>query len=239
MMPRLMEERAAGRSSRWARIHPAIPYVAPFAAFFILLALGDFLHSVFGQWEFPLRVVILSGILWVFSRDVIDFTVRRWALTIFAGIAVFAIWVAPDLLFPGYRQHWLFQNAITGSVTSSIPADLRENLLVLLFRTLRAIVLVPIIEELFWRAWLLRWLVSPDFEKVPLGAYTASSMWLSALLFASEHGPYWEVGLIAGLAYNFLMIRTKSLGDCILAHAITNGVLSLFVLMTGRWEYWL
>ena len=41
---------------------------------------------------------------------------------------------------------------------------------------------------------------SPDFESVPLGTYTASSMWISALLFASEHGPYWEVGLIAGLA---------------------------------------
>jgi CAAX prenyl protease-like protein len=174
----------------------------------------------------------------VFSRDVIDFRVRRWAMTIAIGIAVFAIWVAPDLLFPGYRQHWLFQNAITGRLSSSIPAELRENLLVLLFRSVRAMVLVPIIEELFWRAWLLRWLIDTDFEKVPLGAYTASSMWISALLFASEHGPYWEVGLIAGLAYNFLMIKSRSLGDCILAHAITNGVLSLFVVLTGRWEYW-
>jgi CAAX prenyl protease-like protein len=239
MNARLMEEHRTGRSSRWAEMHPAIPYVVPFIAFLVLLSHGGYLHSALGAWEFPFRVSVLSAILWVFSRDVIDFRVRRWAMTVIIGIAVFAIWVAPDLLFPGYRQHWLFQNAITGSLSSSIPADLRENLLVLLFRTVRAVVLVPIIEELFWRAWLLRWLISSNFEKVPLGAYTASSMWISALLFASEHGPYWEVGLVAGLAYNFLMIRSRSLGDCILAHAITNGVLSLFVVLTGRWEYWL
>jgi CAAX prenyl protease-like protein len=64
-------------------------------------------------------------------------------------------------------------------------------------------------------------------------------MWLSAILFASEHGPYWEVGLVAGLAYNFWIVRTKSLGDCILAHAVTNAVLSLFVITSGHWEYWL
>ena len=69
---------------------------------------------------------------------------------------------------------------------------------------------MPIIEELFWRAWLMRWLVSADFENVPLGTYTPSSMWISSLLFASEHGPYWEVGLIAERAYNLLMVRTKS-----------------------------
>jgi CAAX prenyl protease-like protein len=235
----LTEERPERRSSRWAGIHPAIPYVVPFVAFFVLLSLGDYLQSVLGPWEAPFRVGVLSAILWVFSREVIDFRVRRWAMTVAIGIAVFAIWVAPDLLFPGYRQHWLFQNAITGSLSSSIPAELRENLLVLIFRSVRAVVLVPIIEELFWRAWLLRWLINTDFEKVALGAYTASSMWISALLFASEHGPYWEVGLIAGLAYNFLMIRSRSLGDCILAHAITNGVLSLFVVLTGRWEYWM
>jgi len=184
-------------------------------------------------------VTILAIVLWVFSRDVIDLRVRFWLGTLLVGIGVFAIWVAPDLLIPGYRNHWIFQNALTGTIKSSIPDDLRANAVVLIFRTIRAMILVPIIEELFWRAWLLRWLVSPDFEKVPLGTYTASSMWLSAILFASEHGPYWEVGLLAGLAYNFWMVRTRSLGDCILAHAVTNGVLSLFVIATGRWEYWL
>ena len=234
-----MRERPSGRSPRWASVHPAIPYVVPFAVFLALLATADYMHALLGTWEYPVRVTVLIAVLWVFSRDVIDLRVAQWIATIGVGVLVFAVWVGPDLLIPGYRQHWLFQNAITGSLKSSIPQDLRDNILVLVFRTIRAALIVPIIEELFWRAWLLRWLISPKFEEVPLGTYTASSMWISALLFASEHGPYWEVGLLAGLIYNFWMVRTKSLGDCILAHAVTNGVLSLFVIATGHWEYWL
>ena len=85
----------------------------------------------------------------------------------------------------------------------------------------------------------MRWLVKDDFASVPLGTYTPRSFWITAVLFAAEHGPYWEVGLIAGIIYNWLMIRTRSIGDCILAHAITNAILSAFVIATGRWEYWM
>jgi CAAX prenyl protease-like protein len=154
-------------------------------------------------------------------------------------LAVFAIWIGPDLLIRGYREHWLFQNPILGKLHSSIPQDLLADRMVLLLRCFRAIILVPIIEELFWRAWLMRWVINPDFQAVKLGTYTAKSMWITAILFASEHGPYWEVGLIAGLLFNWWMVRTKSLGDCILAHAITNAALSFYVMQTGKWEYWL
>ncbi len=234
-----VQERSIERSSRWAKVHPAIPYVVPFAIFLALLSVSEYLHSWFGSWEYPARVAVLAAVLWIFSRDVIDLRVVRWLGTITVGVAVFAIWVAPDMLIPGYRDHWLFQNSITGSLKSSLPQDLRQDTWVLVFRTIRAAVIVPIVEELFWRAWLMRWLVNPNFQSVPLGAYTASSMWISAILFASEHGPYWEVGLLAGLAYNFWMVRTKSLGDCILAHSVTNLVLSLFVIFGGHWEYWM
>jgi CAAX prenyl protease-like protein len=101
------------------------------------------------------------------------------------------------------------------------------------------VVIVPIVEELFWRAWLMRWAISPDFEKVPLGSYSAFAFWITAILFASEHGPYWDVGLITGIIYNAWMIRTKSVADCILMHAVTNGILSGYVIATAQWQYWL
>lgn len=233
------EERPPGRSEPRERVHPALPYVLPFAVFFLLLFAGDFLYQLFGVWEFAVRVLILAAVLWVSSRHVIDFNVQQWGPTLLVGLVVFAIWVAPDILFPGYRSHWLFQNPITGSLKSSIPTDLLQNPFVLVFRGIRAVVIVPIIEELFWRAWLFRWLVNPKFQAVPLGTSTPGAMWLSAFLFASEHGPYWEVGLVAGLIYNWWMVRTKSLGDCIVAHAVTNAALSVFVVLTGKWEYWL
>ena len=71
--------------------------------------------------------------------------------------------------------------------------------------------MIPILEELFWRGWLMRWLIDKEFLKVPLGMYVSSSFWLVALLFASEHGPYWEVGLIAGAIYNWWIVRTRNL----------------------------
>jgi CAAX prenyl protease-like protein len=110
---------------------------------------------------------------------------------------------------------------------------------VLWSRILRAVALVPIIEELFWRGWLMRWLINPRFESVKLGAYRPFSFLFTAVLFASEHGPYWDVGLITGILYNAWMVRTRSLGDCILAHAVTNACLCGYVVATHRWEYWL
>jgi hypothetical protein len=142
-------------------------------------------------------------------------------------------------LIPGYRQHWLFQNAILGRSGGSVPEEVLTNPMVLWTRILRAVVLVPIIEELFWRAWLMRWLISPRFEQIKLGAYAPLSFWATAILFASEHGPYWDVGLITGIIYNWWMVRTRSLGDCILVHAVTNACLCGYVVATKHWEYWL
>jgi uncharacterized protein len=218
--------------------HPALPYVVPFGVFLAFLVIAPYLLPL-GKWEHPLRIVVLVAVLWVFSRDVIDLRVSNLTGSIALGLGVFLIWIGPDLLIPGYRDHWLFQNSITGRLRSSIPAEFLNDRMVLIMRCLRAIILVPVIEELFWRGFLMRWVVSPDFQKVKLGTYTRKAMWITALLFASEHGPYWEVGLIAGLLYNWWMVRTKSLGDCILAHAVTNGALCLYVLRTNRWEYWL
>jgi CAAX prenyl protease-like protein len=221
----------------WQR-YPSLPYVLPFAALLFFLAVQA-IKPLPERFEFPVRIVILGAVLWYCSRDVISLRVSHRAGSLLLGIAVFAAWVGPDLLFPGYREHWLFQNAITGTLRSSLTESGREDAFVLALRSVRAIVLVPVIEELFWRAWLMRWLINADFRKVALGTFSVMSFALTAFLFSSEHGPYWDVGLLAGVAYNWWMVHTRSLGDCILAHAVTNGCLSLFVLVTGKWEYWL
>lgn len=188
--------------------------------------------------DYPLRVILLAVVLWVFSRHVIDLRCSQILGTILLGVAVFAIWVAPDVLFPAYRQSVLFQNSMFGHIKTTVPDAVLTSPIVLWSRIIRAVVIVPILEELFWRGWLMRWIISPRFEDVKLGTYSATAFWVTALLFASEHGSYWDVGLIAGIAYNWWMIRTKSLGDCILAHAVTNGCLCWYVVATRHWEYW-
>jgi hypothetical protein len=109
----------------------------------------------------------------------------------------------------------------------------------LALRTARAALLVPVLEELFWRGWLPRWLQDNRFWRVPLGTYTAFAFWGTAALFAAEHGPFWEVGLACGVIYNWWMRRTGSLGDLILTHAVTNLALSVLTIATARWVFWM
>jgi uncharacterized protein len=186
-----------------------------------------------------LRVTVMSAVLWFIARPVIDLRVRHLAATLAIGVAVLAVWIAPDVLIKGYRHFWLFENALLPKAETSLSIGSVLSWPVLALRTIRAVVIVPIVEELFWRAWLMRWIIEVDFEKVPLGKYTALSFWIVAVLFASEHGPYWDVGLAAGIIYNWWMVRTRSLGDLILAHAVTNLGLSVYVIAFGKWEYWL
>ena len=205
--------------------------------------LGHFRLSLSDLADQILRVAVMAVVLWFIARPVIDLRVRHVAATLGIGVAVFAIWIAPDVLIPGYRHFWLFENAVTGKAATSLTSLSGGSAVlswpVLALRMARAVVIVPIVEELFWRAWLMRWLIDSDFQKVPLGKYTAFSFWTVAVLFVSEHGPYWDVGLVAGIIYNWWMVRTRSLGDLILAHAVTNFVLSAYVIAAGKWEYWL
>lgn len=218
--------------TRW----PSLPYVLPFAVFVLFLGIQQF-EPISITVEYPLRVLILAAVLLVFSRGAIDLRSRQPLQTILLGALVFVIWVAPDILFPSYRHSEIFQNGILGHIDYSVPEKMAASPVALWSRIIRAVVLVPIIEELFWRAWLMRWIISPRFEQIKLGAYAPAAFWITAALFASEHGSYWDVGLVAGIAYNWWMIRTKSLGDCILAHAVTNGCLCWYVVATHHWEY--
>ena len=219
--------------------HPWLGYVAPFAVFMLLLVVADYLP--FGQpWESVVRVGVLVAVLWLCSRHLVArLRAPHWLGSVLVGVGVFAVWIGPDLLVPGWRDHALFQNSITGRVKVSIPEAELANPLVLWLRVARAALLVPILEELFWRGWLPRWLQNQDFTRVPLGRYTTFAFVVTALLFASEHGPYWEVVLLAGLAYNWWMWRTRSLGDLVLAHAVTNACLSAYVWVTKEWQYWM
>ena len=215
----------------------SVPFVLPFGAVIGLLAIHPFLNWA-PLTEQVIWILVMTVILVTVSRPVLDFRIRRWGGSLLLGVAVFLIWIAPDAFFPGYHSHWWFTNRITGSVTATLPESSRGDWAVLALRAMRAAIFVPIAEELFWRGWLMRWVISPEFESVPLGAWSARAFWIVALLFAIEHGALWDVGLAAGILYNAWMVRSKSLGDLILSHGITNLCLSAYVVLAGRWEYW-
>ena len=217
---------------------PALAYTAPFVSYIVLLALRGYipapallLHTV--------QFTIVLAVLWFASRRLLTVRPSHISASILLGIGVFLIWIGPDVLFR-YRHHWLFENALTGKAATPLDSLLKHNSMFLLVRLLTTAALVPVVEELFWRGWLMRWLInSRDFLKVPLGTYQPLAFWLVAILFASEHGPYWEVGLLAGILYNWWLIRTKNLADCMVAHAVTNASLGAYVLIADQWHYWL
>lgn len=217
--------------------HPSARYIAPFLVFMCFLAISGTM-GLDARWDAPIRVVVLAVVCYVCWPRELDLRPGRALLSTALGIGVFLLWIAPDVIFPGYRQQAAFSNSILGHLHSSLqPSELQSGW-VLFWRTVRAVVIVPIVEELFWRAWLMRWLINPDFKHVRLGAYAPLAFWVTAILFASEHGPYWDVGLLTGIIYNLWMIRTKSVADCILAHAATNAALSAYVIATAQWQYW-
>ena len=213
-------------------------YIAPFLIYIGLLAVERSVPLSPTVLQL-IRLVIVSAVIWLISRPFLSWRPSYPLASIGIGIAVFLIWVGPDLAF-GYRHHWLFENSLTAPAKSPLDPALKHNFLFLTVRVLTSVGLVPVLEELFWRGWMMRWLINNhDFLKVPLGRYQPLAFWIVALLFASEHGPYWEVGLAAGIIYNWWLVRTKNLADCMLAHAVTNGVLGFYVISAGQWQYWL
>lgn len=221
------------------KIHrPSVVYVAPFLTFLLFLA-GERLFPLPHDALYLVRVLAVILAILLFSRQVISLRTNAFWQSVMVGLVVWVVWVGPDWLWPGYRHFWLFENKLTGVAQSSLPDGLQTDGFFLLLRVAGSALLVPVIEELFWRSWMMRWLIDKRFWKLPLGAYTANSFWTVAVLFACEHGPYWDVGLLSGVIYNWWMVRTRSLGDCILAHAVTNACLAAHVIIAGQWQYWL
>lgn len=206
------------------------------AIFLGLMVVAPYYAAPLGVWEYPLRVAIMAIVIWFFSRNELSFSLYAPFMSVAIGLGVFLLWIAPDVLIPGYREHPVFARFAS---SAQPDPNLIFSPMAQFFRTTRAVVIVPIIEELFWRGWLMRWIIKPDFWEVPMGAYAVRAFWITALLFASEHGSYWDVGLICGVIYNWWMIRTKSLGDLILTHSVTNLALSIYTIATQKWEYWL
>lgn len=149
-------------------------------------------------------------------------------LAVAVGVLVLLLWI------PLYGGYFLLSEPQIVN-----PYELTGSLALpwIAIRLLGSSIVVPVMEELFWRSFLLRYLVNPDFRQVPIGTLTTSAVAISVVLFGVEHNQ-WLAGIVAGLLYTLLLYRTKSLFSCIVAHAVTNFLLGVYVLMTEQWQYW-
>ena len=223
---------------------PWLPYVAPMAAFLLLTSAEGYLpKTTVGTADptwyavaYAAKVAIVSVVAWLCRSAWRDLTPRpnlaTLALAVWAGLAVAAVWViidpyTPRLPFSG--------GARVGFDPHSLAVPGRYAFLAA--RLYGLVVLVPLVEELFWRSFLMRWVIDPDFLKVPVGRVTLAGAAVTSGLFALAH-PEWLAALLTGLNWALLLRQTRSLSACVVSHAVANAALGAYVLTSGDWKFW-
>lgn len=210
----------------------------PFGLFIGLMALEPLLLPLFPEgfdvrWLYGVRGALVAGVLvllWPHYTELRQRTStkgREWLLGLVVGVIVFLLWINLDVTFLALEPGDGFDPRTEGRVELGLAAT----------RLAGAVLVVPVMEELFWRSFLLRWLQHPSFLSVEPGALGTKALLISSALFATEHR-LWFAGLLAGLAYAWLYKRSGNLWVPILAHAVTNGLLGAYVLATGTWTLW-
>ena len=96
---------------------------------------------------------------------------------------------------------------------------------------------MPIAEELAFRGYLMRKLIADDFESVRLDQFTWVSFLVSSALFGVLHGQ-WLAGTFAGMVCAAALYRKGLLADAVVAHSVTNALLSAYVLTSHDWSLW-
>jgi CAAX prenyl protease-like protein len=185
---------------------------------------------------YAIKVAIVAVLAWMCRSTWRDLAPRpgpgALALATALGLGVAAIWVGLDGHYP--------ELPFLGGKRSSFNPNVMPRAGMVAFvavRLLGLVVLVPLIEELFWRSFLMRWVIDQDFARVPIGRVTPLAAAVTSVAFGLAH-PEWLPGLITGLAWAWLVWQTRSISACVASHAVANLALGLYVIATGDWKYW-
>jgi uncharacterized protein len=73
---------------------------------------------------------------------------------------------------------------------------------------------------------------------VRFGDCGISGLLVSATVFGLGHGSMWVPGVLVGLIYGWIAIRTGRIGESIAAHAVTNALICVYVLSDQQWQLW-
>jgi len=217
---------------------------APFLVFLGLILLGQVVCKPFEgrdvawmlhdsrYWVNPLQTIV-CGALILHWRRYYDFSrPRQPILALIVGVVVLVIWIAPQAFLGFSGRYDGFDPFFFGASGPAFWLNIS-------LRFLKLAVVVPIIEEIFWRGFLLRWVIDVDFTRVPFGTFSWPSFLAVTAGFVLEHQMSdWPAAVFTGMLYNFIAYRTKSLTACILSHAATNLLLGVYVLHTGQWGFW-
>jgi CAAX prenyl protease-like protein len=213
-----------------------LPRVAPFAAFIVLLALQPVLAGIVDErWlvvSRGLAAAALLAILWRRYRELFEVpatAAREWVVAVGAGFLVAVLWIALD-------APWAHMGEPS---TGFVPLDRGGGLdpLLVALRLFGFVLVVPVMEELFWRSFLMRRIDRTDFLALDPRATTLAALALSAAVFALAHSA-WFAGLVAGAVYGTIYRRTGNLRACVASHATSNLTIGGWTLATRDWSLW-
>lgn len=211
-----------------------LPYVLPFAVFLLFTEPARFFPSWVG-YLYLTKTFVVALLLWFFRGHYAqDLSPRLFGaevlLAVFCGLVVLLLWIVPET--------YLYQFDPGGGFAPYVLTESKGAALTLItVRLFGASIVVPLMEELFWRSFLMRYVIDANFRSVPLGAFSWLSFLAVAILFGLEHHRI-VVGIVAGLLYGLLLIYQKKLRGVILAHGVTNLGLGAYVLVTRQWSFW-
>ena len=212
-----------------------LPYVLPMGLFMVLTFAEGYLPKA----QYPLvysvkALVVTAALIWGARawRGEITFDAKAIVLGVAAGIVGVVGWVGLNEYIP-YPK--LGSREALNPFESVAPA---WRTLFLAVRFYGLAVMVPIMEEVFWRSWLLRYATDQDkWRQLPLGTFSTLAFFLVCGLFAGVH-PEWLVAFLFAALMAGLLRYTRSLTPCIIAHSVTNLALGIYVMQTGDWKYW-
>jgi CAAX prenyl protease-like protein len=208
-------------------------YVIPMAAFLVVSYLESRLTAHY-IWVYTGKVALVSLLLFVCRSVWRDIRFEaRWLLpAAAAGLAMLAVWVAVSRWVP----YAVFGQRITFDPFKQIQSD-SQRLFFLGVRLYGLAVMVPVMEELFWRSFLLRYFTDSRWETLPVGTFSVSALCIVSAIFAAMH-PEWLAALLYGVVIALLLKQTRSLFACVVMHAVTNLGLGIYVLVTRDWTLW-
>lgn len=211
--------------------------ILPFAAYLFFIVIGDVLERLGVapdtlRWLYPVKIALVALLLAHFWRRYDE--LAHFRLSPFSTLTALAVGVLVLVLWVSLDAGWM----IVGAPAGFDPRDQGQiDWLLVTLRIAGAALVVPIMEELFWRSFLMRWVDASEFQTIQPAQLSLKSVVITVVLFGFEHNQ-WLAGIVAGAAYSLLYMRHRNLWSPILAHAVTNGLLGLWVVRTAQWSYW-
>jgi exosortase E/protease (VPEID-CTERM system) len=202
-------------------------YLLPFMAVLTASLIGRAVSSGF-DWLYPLRPAVAVAMLWVFRADYRRLDWRFGWLGPLAGAAVFALWLGMSRRHGGTDE--------LGMQLARLAPWQRTGWIAM--RALAAVATVPIIEELAFRGYIARRVMSADVEAVPFSRLGILAIAVSAALFGALHGNMWIAGTIAGAVFALVAKLRGRLGEAVAAHATANLLIAAWVLVHGEYRMW-